>query len=145
MPEHGYEHSQLDLPFVGHCKFAKQRACLDWESIKADMAVLGVPFDVGTQHRAGARIGPLAIREASTLFSFGHDGAYDHEDDVTYLPTNQITIVDIGDAEIVHTDTIKSHENIEIGVRHIHDANALPLVLGGDHSVHIPCIRAFNG
>ncbi len=135
----------VNLPFVGHCTFAKQPACLSWDSIKADVAVLGAPFDMGTQYRAGARFGPRAIREASTLFSFGHGGAYDHEDDATYLPTDQVTIVDIGDANIIHTDTIKSHDNIETGVRHILHANALPLVLGGDHSVHIPCIRAFDG
>ncbi|MEM7173625.1 MAG: arginase family protein, partial [Pseudomonadota bacterium] len=45
---------------------------------------------------------------------------------------------------IIHTDTIKSHGNIELGVRAILAAGALPVVLGGDHSVHIPCIRAFN-
>ncbi|MBM08756.1 MAG: agmatinase [Magnetovibrio sp.] len=145
MAEHTYEHGRLDLPFVGHCTFAKQPACLDWDNIQADVAVLGAPFDMGTQYRAGARFGPRAIREASTLFSFGHGGAYDHEDDVTYLPTDQVTIVDIGDADIIHTDTIKSHYNIESGVRHILDAKALPLILGGDHSVHIPCIRAFDG
>ncbi len=45
----------------------------------------------------------------------------------------------MGDADIVHTDTEKSHANIEHGVR-----KALPVVLGGDHSVNIPCIRAFD-
>jgi agmatinase len=104
----------------------------------------GAPFDFGTQFRAGARFGPRAIREASTLFSFGHAGAYDHEDDCTYLGSD-VTIVDIGDADIVHTDTEKSHTNIEAGVRAILDAGALPVVLGGDHSVNIPCIRAFEG
>lgn len=144
MSEHGYESGRLNLPFVGHCTFAKQPVALDWDSIDADVAVLGAPFDMGTQYRAGARFGPRAIREASTLFSFGHGGAYDFEDDVTYLPTDLVSIVDIGDADIVHTDTLKSHANIETGVRRILGAGALPLVLGGDHSVHIPCIRAFD-
>ncbi len=145
MSEHVYEQGRLNLPFVGHSTFAKQSVCLDWENIEADVAVPGAPFDMGAQYRAGARFGPRAIREASTLFSFGHGGAYDHEDDVIYLPTNSVTIVDIGDADIVHTDTITSHDNIETGVSHILRAGALPVVLGGDHSVHIPCIRAFTG
>ena len=51
--------------------------------------MLGIPLDMGTQYRAGARFGPRAIRDASTLFSFGHSGAYDHEDDVVYLPTDE--------------------------------------------------------
>jgi agmatinase len=144
MTEHGYEKGRLNLPFVGHCTFAKQPACLDWDRIDAEVAVLGAPFDMGTQYRAGARFGPRAIREASTLFSFGHAGAYDFEDDVTYLPAERVRIVDIGDADIVHTDTVKSLANIEFGVRKVLAAGALPVVLGGDHSVHIPCIRAFD-
>ena len=78
------------------------------------------------------------------MFSFGHDGAYDFEDDVVYLPKDSVTLVDVGDADIIHTDTIQSHDNIEIAVRAILQANALPVVLGGDHAVHIPCIKAFN-
>jgi agmatinase len=144
MAGHGYEGGRLNLPFVGHCTFGKQPICADWDAIDADAAILGAPFDMGTQYRAGARFGPRAIREASTLFSFGHDGAYDFEDDVTYLPVDQVRIVDIGDADIIHTDTIRSHDNIEFGVRKILDAKALPVVLGGDHSVHIPCIKAFR-
>jgi agmatinase len=144
MTGHGYDSGRLNLPFVGHCTFGKQPACLDWEAIDADIAILGAPFDMGTQYRAGARFGPRAIREASTLFSFGHGGAYDFEDDVTYLPVDKVKMVDIGDADIIHTDTIKSHDNIELGVRHILKSGALPVVLGGDHSVHIPCIRAFD-
>ena len=144
MSEHGYESGRLNLPFVGHCTFGKQPVCLDWNEIQADAAVLGAPFDMGTQYRAGARFGPRSIREASTLFSFGHGGAYDFEDDVTYLPVDKVRIVDIGDADIIHTDTNKSHDNIEAGVRAILKAGALPVVLGGDHSVHIPCIRAFD-
>ena len=144
MADHGYETGRLNLPFVGHCTFGKQPPCLDWDAIDADAAILGASFDMGTQYRAGARFGPRSIREASTLFSFGHDGAYDFEDDVTYMPTDQVRIVDIGDADMIHTDTIKSHDNIEFGVRKILKAAAMPVVLGGDHSVHIPCIRAFD-
>lgn len=141
---HGYEQGRLDLPFVGICTFAKSPLCLDWDNIKADVAVVGAPFDFGTQWRAGARFGPRSIREASTLFSFGHDGAYDFEDDVVYMPKSKVSMVDIGDADIVHTDTIKSHDNVEYAVRKILKAGALPVVLGGDHSVNIPCINAFD-
>ena len=144
MTENSYDQGRLNLPFVGHATFGKKPPCLDWGAIDADVAILGAPFDFGTQYRAGARFAPRAIREASTLFSFGHGGAYDFEDDVMYLPVDQVRIVDIGDADIVHTDTIKSHANIEHGVRCILDAGCLPVVLGGDHSVHIPCIRAFD-
>ena len=143
MSGHGYETGRLNLPFVGVSTFAKRELVTDWSQINADVAVLGAPFDFGTQWRAGARFGPRGIRDASTLFSFGHSGAYDHEDDVTYL-TEDVKIVDIGDADIIHTDTIKSHKNIEKGVRSILKGGALPVVLGGDHSVNIPCVNAFS-
>jgi agmatinase len=140
---HGYESGRLNLPFVGISTFGKSPYQPDWGAIDADVAIMGAPFDFGTQWRAGARFGPRAVREASTLFSFGHAGAYDHEDDVTYL--QDVRIVDMGDADIVHTDTETSHANIEAGVRAILASGALPVVIGGDHSINIPCIRAFDG
>ena len=141
---HGYESGRLNLPFVGHCTFAKAPVGLDFDNIQGNCAILGAPFDFGTQYRAGARFGPRGIREASTLFSFGHAGAYDHEDDAVYLDSKDVQIVDMGDADIVHTNTEKSHANIEWAVRKILKSGAIPVVLGGDHSVNIPCINAFS-
>ena len=139
-----YDEGRLNLPFVGICTFGKYPYISDWDQINADVAVMGAPFDFGSQFRTGSRMGPRGIREASTLFSFGHAGAYDFEDDVTYLPSDSTKIVDIGDADIIHTDTIKSHENIKFGVKKILAANAIPVVMGGDHSINIPCIDAFE-
>ena len=143
MTGHGYKSGRLNLPFVGISTFGKSPFVDDWDAIEANVAILGAPFDFGTQWRAGARFGPRAIREASTLFSFGHSGAYDHEDDATYLEAS-VRMVDIGDADIIHTKTEESHRNIEIAVQKILTASALPVVLGGDHSVNIPCINAFK-
>ena len=143
MSANAYEKGRLDLPFVGICTFGKYPHTPEGAPIEADVAVLGAPFDMGTQWRPGARFGPRGIREASTLFAFGHDGAYDHEDDAVYLGRDEVRIVDLGDADIVHTDTEQSHRNIEAGVRRILEAGALPVVLGGDHSINIPCINAF--
>jgi arginase family enzyme len=131
MSEYSYENGRLNLPFVGFCTFAKAPICDDWENIKADVAVLGVPNDMGGQYGSGSRFGPRAIREASTLFSFGHGGAYDHEDDRTYLTNEQVRIVDIGDVDIIHTDQNQSHANTEVAVRKILSADAMPLILDG--------------
>ena len=144
MTENTYDEGRLNLPFVGICTFGKYPYVQNWDKINADVAVLGAPFDFGSQFRSGARMGPRSIREASTLFSFGHAGAYDHEDDIVYLPSDTTRIVDIGDADIIHTDTVNSHANIEYGVKKILYANAIPVVLGGDHSINIPCINAFE-
>lgn len=141
---HGYETGRLNLPFVGISTFAKAPYVPDWDAIHADVAILGAPFDFGTQWRPGARFGPRAVREASTLFSFGHAGAYDHEDDATYLD-GSVKIVDIGDADIIHTKTEESHANIRLGVEKILTSDALPVTIGGDHSINIPCIEAFWG
>ena len=142
MTNHGYNDGRLNLPFVGLSTFGKSPVQTDWDEIDADVAILGAPFDFGTQWRPGARFGPRAVREASTLFSFGHAGAYDHEDDATYLDAS-VRMVDIGDADIIHTKTEESHANIALGVRKILKAGALPVVIGGDHSINIPCINAF--
>ncbi|MEM6758714.1 MAG: agmatinase [Pseudomonadota bacterium] len=144
MTQNTYDTGRLNLPFVGISTFGKRPYIEDWDALQADVAILGAPFDAGTQWRSGARFGPRAVREASTLFSFGHAGAYDHEDDATYLPED-VRIVDMGDADIIHTDTDGSHANIEAGVRAALAAGALPVTIGGDHSVNIPCIRAFAG
>ena len=139
-----YDQGRLNLPFVGICTFGKYPYVENWDAINADVAVMGAPFDFGSQFRTGSRMGPRGIREASTLFSFGHAGAYDFEDDITYLPSDSTRIVDIGDADIIHTDTIKSHANIKFGVQKILAAKAIPVVMGGDHSINIPCIDAFE-
>jgi len=141
--EHGYNKGRLNLPFVGICTFGKYPYQPNWDEINADIAILGAPFDCGSQWRTGSRMGPRGVREASTLYSFGHDGAYDHEDDIVYLKSNS-KIIDIGDADIIHTDTISSHKNIEYGVRKILASEAIPVVIGGDHSINIPCINAFK-
>ena len=144
--KHGYQTGKLNLPFVGITSFGKYPIITKWEDVKnlkADCVILGAPFDAGTQYRAGARFGPRSIREASTLFSFGHAGAYDHEDNKTYLDEN-VRIVDAGDADIIHTNTEKSHQNIKNDVQNILKNNAIPVTLGGDHSVTIPVIEAFE-
>lgn len=71
MNAHGYQSGRLNLPFVRIGAFGKSPVCLDWHQIDANV---GAPFDFGTRWRAGARFVPRAIREASTLFSYGACG-----------------------------------------------------------------------
>ena len=144
MGNHGYDKGELNLPFVGICTFGKYPYLKEIASNEFDLAIIGAPFDMGTQWRAGTRFGPRSVREASTLFSFGHAGAYDHEDKITYLDPQKVRIVDLGDADIIHTDTISSHKNIEKIVRYALSREAIPVTIGGDHSINIPCLRAFS-
>ncbi len=127
----------LNLPFTGICTFGKYPVCPDLDQLHADVAVIGVPNDMGTQWKSGARMGPRGIREGSTLYSFGLNGAYDIEKDITYLGPKW-KVVDCGDVDMVHGDMMQSHENTEEAIRKIVSKGAMPVVLGGDHSITIP-------
>ena len=99
----------MDLPITGICSFAKQPICADLDQLDADVAIFGAPVDMGNTYRPGARFGPRAIREASTLYAFGPDGAYAPEDDKYHLSRESVRIVDAGDADIIHTDVAGSY------------------------------------
>ena len=65
-----YDMGRLNLPFVGHCTFGKYPAANDWESLAADVAVLGAPFDGGTQYRPGRVLArALSARPQPSLLS----------------------------------------------------------------------------
>lgn len=133
----------LNLPFTGICTFGKYPVCSDMNQLDADVAVIGVPNDMGTQWKSGARMGPRGIREGSTLYSFGLNGAYDIEKDITYLGPRW-KVVDCGDVDMVHGDMMQSHENTEEAIRKIVSKGAMPVVLGGDHSITIPVGKALE-
>lgn len=144
MSNNNYDHGRLNLPFVGFCTFAKSPVVEPSAPFEADFAVLGAPYDMGCQYRSGARFGPRGIRQASTLFSFGHGGAYDHESDTLYLEQDKVHIVDLGDVDMIHTDTPACLNNVEQGVRTILKNGAIPVVLGGDHAITAATVAAFS-
>ena len=78
-----------------------------------------------------------------TLYSFGLDGAYDIEKDIMYLGPD-CKVVDCGDVDMVHGDLEQSFENAEESIRKIVATGAMPVVMGGDHSVTIPVGRALD-
>lgn len=144
MSENLYESGRLNLPFVGFCTFAKSPIVENWQSFEADFAVLGVPYDMGCQYRSGSRFGPRAIRQASTLFSFGHGGAYDHECDILFLEKSKVSIVDLGDVDMIHTNSERCLENTEKAVRNILKNGVTPVILGGDHAITAATVAAFS-
>ena len=100
-----------------------------------DFAVVGVPFDTGASFRVGARFGPEAIRNVSVLLRHHNEvldvSIFDHLSGVDYgdLPVNPGYIED-------------SYEMIEEGLLPILDGGTIPILLGGDHSVTLPILRA---
>lgn len=135
------ERTRLNLPFTGIASFCKYPIVQDLENLTADVAVIGVPYDMGTQYRPGARFGPRGIRDASTLYSFGLAGSYDPERDDVFLGPPWV-IVDCGDVDMVHGDLAQCFANIREAIGTIVRRGAMPVVLGGDHSITIPVLEA---
>jgi guanidinopropionase len=101
-----------------------------------DIALVGVPFDLGTNFRTGARGGPAAVREASRTIRLVH-------------PTSRITpfdlcqVADVGDVAINAMDLAASLAAIEAFFQRLHDFGIAPITVGGDHTIPLPILRAF--
>ncbi len=134
---------KLNLPITGICSFAKYPICNDLDNLDADIAVLGVPYDLGVGFLSGTRLGPRRIREISTQYARGDAGFYD-PDVGEQLLAAPIKIVDCGDADILHGDIEYSFNSIEESVRKIIKKGAIPAIMGGDHSITIPVGRALE-
>lgn len=135
----------VNSPFTGVCTFFKTHLgrFLEFDNPKPDLALVGVPYDMGTTARSGARFGPRAVREASTIFCDGLEGVYDPERDETFMDGGQV-IVDYGDVDVIHADCEKTFENVEYAVGKIVEIGAKPVIVGGDHSITIPVARAMK-
>jgi agmatinase len=101
---------------------------------KYDAAVLGIPFDSGTTYRPGTRFGPQGMRRISALYT-----TYNFELGVDLR--EQMTLCDAGDVFTIPGNLEKSFDQISRGVAHVAYSGALPLMLGGDHSIGFPCVR----
>jgi agmatinase len=138
---------RLDRPFVGIPTFLRAPLRTDIEQLDATVAVMGVPFDEGSPYLAGSRLGPRALREHSLRFvGGGSKGFYNPETKRQYLEFEMVNglLVDTGDVDILPTNVEKTFENVTDMTRAILDRGAMPLVLGGDHSITYPVVRAFD-
>jgi agmatinase len=122
-------------PYAGLPSFA----ALPWTEDPADLqgvdvAVIGAPFDSLSSDRPGSREGPRAIRAASRPLGPEVGTGVD--------PTERLHMVDFGDAPVVPFDAERSRAAIESTVAAAVGAGAVPLVLGGDHSITGPAARA---
>src|SRR5882724_2542305 len=138
--------TRLDRPFVGIPSFLRSAICTDLDELDAAIAVMGVPFDEGSPYLAGSRMGPRALREHSLRFVSGAGGFYNPETRRQYLDVEikEGLIADVGDADIAPTNVEKSFATITEMVRAVLDRGALPVVVGGDHSITYPVVRAFS-
>lgn len=107
---------------------------------EVDIAIIGVPFDLGTTNRAGTRHGPRELRNQSSLMRRVHH--------VTGLsPYDRARVADCGDVIIDPFDLMRSLDIITAHYEGVRAAGALPLTAGGDHLISLPILRglAQNG
>jgi len=100
-----------------------------------DVAIVGVPYDGGTSYRPGARLGPREIRSQSSLIR-----PYSYFQKIA--PFDVLNVADVGDVDPPPVSIEKAYEAIEARIGEIVDAGARPLVVGGDHSISLPALRA---
>lgn len=132
--------------FTGIATFLRAPFCADPAALNADIAVLGIPFDEGSPFMPGSRMAPRALREHSMRFVGGAGGLYDPETRRTLLAheMNNGLIADMGDVDIRPTAVEVTFELITEAVQQILARGALPVILGGDHSITYPVVRAFK-
>ncbi|TBN42555.1 agmatinase [Paracoccus subflavus] len=120
--------------FGGAASFLRRRYSKDLSGV--DVAVTGIPFDQAVTHRPGARFGPRAIREASTLQAFDPPYGWGYD------PLSTLSVVDYGDMAFDYADVRGVPDRITAHVGAILDAGAAPITLGGDHFITLPILRA---
>ena len=125
-----------ELPhFAGINTFLKTPYVEDVHEVgKYDAAIVGVPFDGGTTYRPGTRFGPQGMRRISALYT-----PYNYELGVDLR--EQMTLCDAGDVFTIPANLEKSFDQISRAVAHVFSSGAMPLILGGDHSIGFPTVR----
>lgn len=137
---------RVNRGFVGIPTFLRAAMCLDLDRLDADIAVIGVPTDEGSPFMPGSRFAPRSLREHSLRFPVGQ-GIYDLETRRHYLVHELANrrIADVGDCDVLPTNVEKTFDNITRDIGKILAKGAMPLVLGGDHAITYPVVRAFAG
>lgn len=102
-----------------------------------DVALVGVPMDLGVTNRAGARLGPRAVRAVERI------GPYEHA--LHLAPAATLRFADVGDVPMASRFSLEQcHADIETYYRTVAAAGVIPLSVGGDHSISLPILRALG-
>jgi agmatinase len=109
----------------------------------ADIAVLGVPLDEGTTARPGARYAPREIRDASFAYAWAREGGFYYIDEARTVLAGK-RWVDCGDVPIAPTRPGRTGDRVTAAVQAIRRRGAIPVILGGDHSISFPVLRALT-
>jgi agmatinase len=120
--------------YSGAPSFMRRRFTRDLTGV--DVAVMGVPFDLGTSNRAGSRFGPRAIRAASTFLAWGRQDGYDFD------VFDRLAIVDYGDCGFDFGRPELAPDAIQEQAAAVLKKGAALLALGGDHFISYPVLKA---
>ena len=131
----GFKGLAFENAFAGATSFLRRRYSKDLTGV--DLAITGIAFDQAVTNRPGTRLGPRAIREASSLQPFDPPYGWDG-----FSPLEDIAIADYGDMALDYAHTADIHDRITAHVAGILAAGAGCIALGGDHSVTLPILRA---
>jgi agmatinase len=122
--------------FAGINTFLRAPYCENIRDVsKYDVAIIGAPFDMGTTYRAGCRFGPQAVRRISALY----DGL---SSDMGVDLVEELNLCDAGDIFVIPSNLEKSFDQIDRAVSFVHEKGVFPVVIGGDHSIGYPDVRA---
>jgi agmatinase len=134
------------MPFVGIPSFLRAPVATDLGALDADIAVMGVPSDEGSPYMPGSRFGPRAVREHSLRFTGDGAGYYDPQRGRRYLEREMRDglVADVGDADVLPTNVAGTFDGVTAMTRRVLERAAMPVVLGGDHAITFPVVRAFE-
>jgi agmatinase len=137
---------RVNFPFVGVPSFLRSAVQTDLGELNADVAVMGVPSDEGSPFMPGSRFGPRAIREHSLRFVTDPPGYFDPHERRRFLEREMRDrrLVDVGDADVLPTNVVKTFDNVTDMTKAVLRRRAMPVVLGGDHAITYPVVRAFE-
>ena len=102
-----------------------------------DVAIVGIPFDGGVSYRPGARFGPRAVREQSSLIRTWHPVLKVH-------PFKRLRVADCGDVDVVPVSIEATLDAVARKIDEVAAAGAVPLSVGGDHSVSLAVLRSLG-
>ena len=134
--------SEYQPPYVGPATFLRSPyagTAAELAALKPDVAILGAPVDIGTINRPGARLAPRAIRQAGY---FGTPNTAVYHMGLQVYPTQVLKVVDFGDANCPPHSIEMAHQAVWSKVTEALQAGAVPVVLGGDHSITQPSATA---
>jgi agmatinase len=137
---------RLNAPFVGIPSFLRAKIVTDLGQLDADVAFMGVPTDEGSPFLPGSRFGPRSIREHSLRFGAKGHGYYDPTLRRRFLEheMQEGRLADVGDVDVLPTNVPATFDNTTALTRQVLERGALPVVLGGDHAISFPIVRAFS-